>query len=147
MVLKLYGSPISGAVRLVAFVLREKEVPFELVRIDFSKKEHKTPEFLEKQPFGQVPYIVCDVLVSQWPPHHHSMYHFFALARSFFFSRMMTVSYSTKAGPSATISPQSTLTKELRYSQLNSKPMRCSIKQRLLKSVIFPKTSLKLWRR
>ena len=63
MVLKLYGSPISGAVRLVAFVLREKEVPFELVPIDFSKKEHKSPEFLEKQPFGQVPYIVCDVLL------------------------------------------------------------------------------------
>ena len=68
MVLKLYGSPISGAVRLVAFVLREKEVPFELVPIDFSKKEHKSPEFLEKQPFGQVPYIVCDVLLIsiQW---------------------------------------------------------------------------------
>ena len=59
MVLKLYGSPSSGAVRLVAFVLREKIVPFELVPIDFSKKEQKTPEYLEKQPFGQVPYIVC----------------------------------------------------------------------------------------
>jgi glutathione S-transferase len=64
MVLKLYGSPQSTAisVRLVAFVLREKKVPYELVPIDFSKKEHKSPEYLEKQPFGQVPYIVCDVL-------------------------------------------------------------------------------------
>jgi len=60
MVLKLYGSPSSGAVRLVAFILREKEVPFELVPIDFSKKEHKSPEYLEKQPFGQVPYIDDD---------------------------------------------------------------------------------------
>jgi glutathione S-transferase len=59
MVLKLYGSPVS---RLVAFVLREKEVPFEFVPVDLSKKEHKSPEYLEKQPFGQVPYIVCDVL-------------------------------------------------------------------------------------
>ena len=59
----------------------------------------------------------------------------------------MTVLYSTKAGPSATISPPSTLTKEPLYSQLNSKPMRCSTKQRLLKSVTSPKTSLKLWRR
>ena len=77
MVLKLYGSPISGAVRLVAFVLREKEVPFELVPIDFSKKEHKSPEFLEKQPFGQVPYIVCDVLLIRNPmaPPPHLMYH------------------------------------------------------------------------
>jgi len=62
MVLKLYGSPQSTAisVRLVAFVLREKRVPYELVPIDFSKKEHKSPEYLEKQPFGQVPYIDDD---------------------------------------------------------------------------------------
>ena len=62
MVLKLYGSPSSGAVRLVAFILREKEVPFELIPIDFSKKEQKSPEYLEKQPFGQVPCIVCGVV-------------------------------------------------------------------------------------
>jgi len=35
-------------------------VPFELVPIDFFKKEHKSPEYLEKQPFGQVPYIDDD---------------------------------------------------------------------------------------
>jgi glutathione S-transferase len=62
MVLKLHGSPVSGNVCLVAFVLREKEVPYELVPIDFSKKEHKSPEYLKNQPFGQVPYIVRDVL-------------------------------------------------------------------------------------
>ena len=64
MVLKLYGSPLSGATRVVAFVLHEKKVPFELVPIDFANKEHKTPEYLEKQPFGQVPYIVSDVPVT-----------------------------------------------------------------------------------
>ena len=64
MVLKLYGfpQPTSISVRIVAFVLREKEVPFEFIPIDYSKKEHKSPAYLEKQPFGQVPYIVCDVL-------------------------------------------------------------------------------------
>ena len=64
MVLKLYGSPISNSVsvRLVAFVLHEKKVPFEFVPIDFYKRENKSPEYLEKQPFGQVPYIVGDVL-------------------------------------------------------------------------------------
>lgn len=64
MVLKLYGSPLttSVSVRLVAFVLLEKRVPFELVPIDLFKMEQKSPEYLEKQPFGQVPYIVCDVL-------------------------------------------------------------------------------------
>jgi glutathione S-transferase len=50
------------SVRLVALVLREKKVPYEFVPIDFYKKEHKSPEYLEKQPFGQVPYIVCDVV-------------------------------------------------------------------------------------
>ncbi|KAF8072249.1 glutathione S-transferase [Lyophyllum atratum] len=60
MVLKIYGSPISTCGRRVAAVLIEKEVPFELIAIDFAKREHKSPEFLEKQPFGQVPYIDDD---------------------------------------------------------------------------------------
>ena len=59
MVLKLYGLHASHFVRLVAAVLIEKEVPFELVKVDLSKGEQKTPEFLAKHPFGQVPYIVC----------------------------------------------------------------------------------------
>lgn len=62
MVLRLYGSPLSVYVHLVAFILSEKKVAFELVPIDFSKKEHKSPEYLEKRPFGQVPYIACEVL-------------------------------------------------------------------------------------
>lgn len=40
-------------------MLNEKKIPFELVPIDISKGEHKSPEFLSKQPFGQVPYIVA----------------------------------------------------------------------------------------
>ena len=66
MVLKLYGSPSSGATRLVAFILHEKLVPFELVPIDLSKNEHKSPGYLEKHPFGQVPYIVCGFLVQSF---------------------------------------------------------------------------------
>jgi len=60
MVLKLYGRPVAGVVRLVACVLREKKVPYEFVHIDFSNNEHKSAEYLEKQPFGQVPYIDDD---------------------------------------------------------------------------------------
>ena len=60
MVLKLYGLHASHFVRLVAAVLLEKKVPFELVKVDLSKGEQKTPEFLAKHPFGQVPYIVCN---------------------------------------------------------------------------------------
>ncbi|EIM90669.1 glutathione S-transferase-like protein [Stereum hirsutum FP-91666 SS1] len=57
MVLKLYGVSISTCTRRVASILREKDVHYELVEIDWMKGEHKSPDFLEKQPFGQVPYI------------------------------------------------------------------------------------------
>ena len=62
MVLKLYGIYRSPWVRLVAAVLQEKQVPFELVNVDVENKEHKTPEYLAKHPFGQIPYIVCGSL-------------------------------------------------------------------------------------
>ncbi|KAF8645498.1 hypothetical protein AX16_007783 [Volvariella volvacea WC 439] len=60
MVLKLYGAPLSSCSLRVASVLHEKQVPFELVPINIAAAEHKTPEHLEKQPFGQVPYIDDD---------------------------------------------------------------------------------------
>ncbi|KAF9475961.1 thioredoxin-like protein [Pholiota conissans] len=60
MVLKLYGHPLSTCTRRVAVVLHEKNVPFEFHSIDLAKGEHKSAEFLEKQPFGQVPYIDDD---------------------------------------------------------------------------------------
>ena len=59
MVLKLYGYPGSTCTRLVALICKEKEIPYELVPIDLTKAEHKAPEFIKFQPFGQVPYIVC----------------------------------------------------------------------------------------
>lgn len=55
---------LSTCVRRVAVVLREKDVPYELVPVDLMKGEHKSPAFLEKQPFGQVPYIVRVFLLS-----------------------------------------------------------------------------------
>ena len=60
MVLKLYGIYWSPWVRLVAAVLQEKQVPFELVPVDLANGEHKSPEYLAKHPYGQVPYIVSD---------------------------------------------------------------------------------------
>ena len=59
MVIKLYGIYRSPWVRLVAAILNEKQVPFELVSVDLANGEHKKPEYLEKHPFGQIPYIVC----------------------------------------------------------------------------------------
>ena len=60
MVFKLYGIYKSPWVRLAAAVLKEKQVPFELLSVDFNDKKIKSPEYLEKHPFGQIPYIVCD---------------------------------------------------------------------------------------
>lgn len=59
MVLKLYGAHESPVSRIVAAVLLEKQVPFELVLVDLTKGEHKIPEHLTQHPYGQVPYIVC----------------------------------------------------------------------------------------
>ncbi|KAH6913598.1 glutathione S-transferase [Coprinopsis sp. MPI-PUGE-AT-0042] len=60
MVLKLYGWPKSTCTQRVALALHEKNVPFEFVMVDLFKRESKTPEYLEKQPFGQVPYLDDD---------------------------------------------------------------------------------------
>ncbi|KAF8806040.1 glutathione S-transferase [Phlegmacium glaucopus] len=79
MVFKLYGIPQSPFVRLVAAVLLEKKVPFELVLVDYANLEHKSPEYLTKHPFGQVPYIdddgfilyeskaICYYIASKYP--------------------------------------------------------------------------------
>ncbi len=72
MVLKLYGFDISTCTKRVAVVLHEKKIPFEFHELDFPKKEHKSPEYLAKQPFGQAPYLVTslkchwdDMLINQ----------------------------------------------------------------------------------
>lgn len=61
MVLQLYSFANSTCGLRVAAVLNEKEVPFELHVVGMA--ELKTPEYLEKQPFGQVPYIVSCALI------------------------------------------------------------------------------------
>ncbi|EKM79090.1 hypothetical protein AGABI1DRAFT_40420 [Agaricus bisporus var. burnettii JB137-S8] len=63
MVLKLYASNLSPPSRYVGVILHEKKVPFELVHIEFSKNEQKSPANLANQPFGQVPYIEDDGFV------------------------------------------------------------------------------------
>ncbi|KAJ7776551.1 glutathione S-transferase [Mycena maculata] len=61
MVLKLYAGPrAGGGGGVVAQVLLEKQIPFEHILVDLGKGEHKTAEFLEKHPFGQVPVIDDD---------------------------------------------------------------------------------------
>ncbi|KAJ6451665.1 hypothetical protein C8R47DRAFT_1204490 [Mycena vitilis] len=57
-ILKLYGAKGASCTRRTAIILHELKVPFELIEVDVRAGEHKTPEFLEKHPFGQIPYIV-----------------------------------------------------------------------------------------
>lgn len=65
MAIKIYGA-LTAMIWLVVVVLKEKNVPYELIDVDLAAAEHKSPAFLEKQPFGQTPYIVsvhCSILM------------------------------------------------------------------------------------
>ncbi|KAG8910841.1 hypothetical protein FRC02_006984 [Tulasnella sp. 418] len=57
---KIVGHPLSSCTQRVATVCREKGIPYQLTPVDFATGEHKSPQHLEKQPFGQVPYIDDD---------------------------------------------------------------------------------------
>uniref|UniRef100_A0A804HRQ1 glutathione transferase n=2 Tax=Musa acuminata TaxID=4641 RepID=A0A804HRQ1_MUSAM len=52
---KVYGPAMSTAVSRVMACLLEKEMPFQLLPIHLPKAQHKSPDFLKLQPFGQVP--------------------------------------------------------------------------------------------
>ncbi|KAJ7709053.1 glutathione S-transferase-like protein [Mycena rosella] len=54
-ILKLYGSKHATSTKRVATILHELKVPFELIEVDAGTQ--KSPAFLAKQPFGQIPYI------------------------------------------------------------------------------------------
>jgi glutathione S-transferase len=66
MVLKLYGNPASTCTKRVLTTLKETKTPYELIELDFAAI--KAPEYLEKQPFGQMPYIVWVILYFARPP-------------------------------------------------------------------------------
>ncbi len=54
----IYGHPASTCTQRVLLALAEKGVTdYELKIVDLSKGEHKQPEYLAKQPFGQIPVL------------------------------------------------------------------------------------------
>lgn len=55
--MKLYFNPQSRAV-VSKWMLDECGAEYELVPIDFAKREHKTPEFLKINPAGKLPALV-----------------------------------------------------------------------------------------
>jgi len=58
MVLELHGVAKSTCTRRVLTVLKELDVPYKLITVDWSAGETQTPSYLQNQPFGQVPYLV-----------------------------------------------------------------------------------------
>jgi len=58
--MKLYENPFSSAALKVRAVIHELGLPVTFVTVDMSKGEHKSPEFLARNPNGKVPTLVED---------------------------------------------------------------------------------------
>ncbi|HEX2114432.1 MAG TPA: glutathione S-transferase [Alphaproteobacteria bacterium] len=55
--IRLYMHPLSGHAHRAALMLSLLQLPFERIEVDLMKGAQKAPEFLAKNPFGQVPVI------------------------------------------------------------------------------------------
>lgn len=55
--LTLYHNPMSRG-RIAHWMLEEVGVPYDVVLIDFEKREHKAPGFLALNPMGKIPTLV-----------------------------------------------------------------------------------------
>ncbi|TWO67815.1 glutathione S-transferase [Caenimonas sedimenti] len=55
--IRLYRAAISGHCHRVELLLSLLGLPYEVVEIDFAARDHKQPDFLARNPFGQVPVI------------------------------------------------------------------------------------------
>ena len=101
MVLKLHGVAFATCTKRVALVLAEKKVPFEFVTVDFGSI--KSPEYREKQPFGQIPYLVRLFV-------HNQIY--MIPTPNLFITRTTMVSFCTRAERSLATSLRNTLNKD-----------------------------------
>jgi glutathione S-transferase len=54
--MKLYYAPKTSAFRC-RWLLEELGEPYELVRVNFARREHKQPEYLQVHPLGTVPAL------------------------------------------------------------------------------------------
>ncbi len=55
--MKIFGNPMSTCTRRVLMTLAEKQATYDFVTLDFQKGEHKAPDNLARQPFGQIPSL------------------------------------------------------------------------------------------
>uniref|UniRef100_A0A0E0CUS6 glutathione transferase n=1 Tax=Oryza meridionalis TaxID=40149 RepID=A0A0E0CUS6_9ORYZ len=84
--LQVFGQPASTDVARVLTCLFEKDLEFELVRIDTFKREHKLPEFIKlRDPNGQVTFkhgdktivdsrAICRYVCTQFPEGNKTLY-------------------------------------------------------------------------
>jgi glutathione S-transferase len=59
----LYDFPLSGHAHRVRLMLSLLNLDYELVQVDLTRGEQKTPDFLQLNPFGVVPVLVDGDLV------------------------------------------------------------------------------------
>jgi len=62
-VIKLYDFKSSPNCQRVKVVLAEKNLPYEIVPVDLTKKEQKNPAYLKMNPYGKVPVLTDDATV------------------------------------------------------------------------------------
>jgi len=55
--IRLHRHPLSGHAHRVELMLSLLGLPFERLDVDLAARAHKAPDFLAKNPFGQVPVI------------------------------------------------------------------------------------------
>lgn len=61
--IQLYGHELSGNSYKVKLLLSLLNLEYEWIKVDLMQGEHKKPEFLELNPFGQVPVLVDDDVI------------------------------------------------------------------------------------
>jgi glutathione S-transferase len=57
MTIKIYGMWASTATSTVLVTLLEKDIEFDLIFVDLTLGDHKQPDHLALQPFGQIPVL------------------------------------------------------------------------------------------
>ncbi len=55
--LEVYGDPHSMCTQKILILLEELNLKYDLKKVDLSKGEHKSDEFLKLNPFGKVPAV------------------------------------------------------------------------------------------
>jgi glutathione S-transferase len=62
----IYGSSLSSNTKRVTVCAYELGLAAELVELDFSKGEHKTPDYMKLNPMGKMPAMVDDDGFALW---------------------------------------------------------------------------------